>query len=212
MAAEAAYRPTAAEGHNRLKAAINVGQRPASERGCLSSSLSDLWPVVVWSFGHWRCGLWAPSRLRRFPRVFLGTLLAQEQEDCDRGLKKRLANPITRIHHTSQLRTGAPLFKFPCAISGLRPSPALLLCTDRLEIYFPLVKIFPIPGPRPPGFYLLPDCADNQPILGVRTFVLCRRMRDRAENPTVGFGVVHQAQAAPPTHHKGGVTIVSPFG
>ena len=40
-------------------------------------------------------------------------------------------------------------------------------------------------------------------------------MRDRAEkNPTVGVGVgdVHQALAAPYTHHKGGSTFVSPFG
>ena len=30
-------------------------------------------------------------------------------------------------------------------------------------------------------------------------YVLCRRLRDRAENPTVGVDVVHQALAAPHT-------------
>ena len=40
-------------------------------------------------------------------------------------------------------------------------------------------------------------CADNQPVLGLHTYVLCRRMRDRAENSTVVVGVVHQALAAP---------------
>merc|ERR1711865_544923 len=35
--------------------------------------------------------------------------------------------------------------------------------------------------------------------VGENNYVLCRRMRDRAENPTVGVGVVHQALAAPHT-------------
>ena len=43
--------------------------------------------------------------------------------------------------------------------------------------------------------------ADTWPVLEVCNYVLCRRMRDRAENPTVGVGVgvgvVHQALAAP---------------
>ena len=43
--------------------------------------------------------------------------------------------------------------------------------------------------------------AGNRPVLGVYHCGLCRRMRDRAENPTVGVGVgvVHQALAAPHT-------------
>ena len=39
--------------------------------------------------------------------------------------------------------------------------------------------------------------SDNQPALRVSNYVLCRIMRDRAENTTVGVGVVHQALAAP---------------
>ena len=49
--------------------------------------------------------------------------------------------------------------------------------------------------------------ADNQPDLGVYKYVLCRRMRDRAENPTVGVGVVHQALAAPHTT-RGGLPFI----
>ena len=37
-------------------------------------------------------------------------------------------------------------------------------------------------------------------------------MTDRAENPAVGVGVVHQALTAPSTHHKGVSTFVLPFG
>ena len=43
--------------------------------------------------------------------------------------------------------------------------------------------------------------ADSRPVLGVYNYVLNRKMRDRAENPTVcvGVGVVHQVLAAPHT-------------
>ena len=53
----------------------------------------------------------------------------------------------------------------------------------------------------------------NKPIfLGVYvTYVLFRRVRDGAENPTVGVGV-HQALAAPPTHHKGVSSFHCLFG
>ena len=50
--------------------------------------------------------------------------------------------------------------------------------------------------------------ADNQPVLDVCTYVLCRRMRDRAENPAVGVGVVHQALAT--SHTTQGGFFVSP--